>query len=649
MPLPTRVSSQASRTLSARVTAQYSDGPSAVTLSNASSDQQRMPRSRMLAKLRQATDLYKPVPTNGFPGIYFNNVGDKLKLMEVQNWGTGRWYTFLGAFHGCNNMRITATDSATAKTAGVSVWDRAFTTCTSLTSFPHMDMSGGVNFTSCWNGCNNITALPGTLDFSNGTTFTFCWTGMASLTSFPSTYNFNKATTIRGAWSNHKWTSFPPYDFPKVTSAQSAWSGCSEITSFPLIDLSNCTNFSSTWDGCSKLVSFPLINTSKGTNFFRAWNGCSKLVQMAPISFRSMTSADGPFWGCTLLVNHPDYEMPIANSLSLNNFFRSSGISAASYSRFLERLNAVNPSNTGSITQTPQRYISGPASIARAAMIARGWTVGDSGVVAGLITTVNTSNPGSPSNQYVLPLNPDLTYNFAVNWGDSQGEYVTNQTPGFPNITHTYAVAGSKTVTLTEVSVGGLPSLFFNNQGDRRKLTAITQWGNNTWLRMQASFFGCSNLNITAADFATAKLNTVTNFRSAFQGCSSLVTLNSYNLSAGTDFTRAWMGCSALVTVGASLNLGGAQVLTSAFAGCSSLVTFPVIALPNMVNGITMFNGAALSTTSYSNLLINLNTVNSNLGVTFDGGAAKYNVGSAAARTNLITVKGWNITDGGPA
>jgi len=177
-----------------------------------------------------------------------------------------------------------------------------------------------------------------------------------------------------------------------------------------------------------------------------------KLTQMAPISFRSMTSGDGPFWGCKLLVNHPDYEMPIANSLSLPNFFRSSGISSASYSRFLERLNAANPSNTGSISQTPARYISGPASIARSALVGRGWSVGDSGVVAGLVTTVNTSNPGSPSDQYVLPLNPDLTYDFAVNWGDSQGEYVTNQTPGFPNITHTYAVAGSKTVTLTDRS-----------------------------------------------------------------------------------------------------------------------------------------------------------------------------------------------------
>jgi surface protein len=45
-----------------------------------------------------------------FPGIYFNNQGDKLKLLEVKNWGLNVWGTMLSAFNGCANLRITAKD-----------------------------------------------------------------------------------------------------------------------------------------------------------------------------------------------------------------------------------------------------------------------------------------------------------------------------------------------------------------------------------------------------------------------------------------------------------------------------------------------------------------------------------------------------------
>ena len=47
-----------------------------------------------------------------FPRIYFANGGDRLKLLEVQNWGNIVWGSdFRNAFFGCSNMNITATDS----------------------------------------------------------------------------------------------------------------------------------------------------------------------------------------------------------------------------------------------------------------------------------------------------------------------------------------------------------------------------------------------------------------------------------------------------------------------------------------------------------------------------------------------------------
>lgn len=49
--------------------------------------------------------------SGAFPRIYFNNGGDKAKLLEVQNWGNIAWTSMQNAFFGCSNMDITATDA----------------------------------------------------------------------------------------------------------------------------------------------------------------------------------------------------------------------------------------------------------------------------------------------------------------------------------------------------------------------------------------------------------------------------------------------------------------------------------------------------------------------------------------------------------
>ena len=46
----------------------------------------------------------------GFPRIDFNNGGDKAKLLRVDQWGTGKWTSMAGAFHGCLNLTLNATD-----------------------------------------------------------------------------------------------------------------------------------------------------------------------------------------------------------------------------------------------------------------------------------------------------------------------------------------------------------------------------------------------------------------------------------------------------------------------------------------------------------------------------------------------------------
>jgi len=49
--------------------------------------------------------------TGDFPLIFFNNGGDKEKLLSIEHWGTGQWVSMQKAFSGCSNMTVPATDA----------------------------------------------------------------------------------------------------------------------------------------------------------------------------------------------------------------------------------------------------------------------------------------------------------------------------------------------------------------------------------------------------------------------------------------------------------------------------------------------------------------------------------------------------------
>ncbi|WP_340198605.1 BspA family leucine-rich repeat surface protein [Ascidiimonas sp. W6] len=49
--------------------------------------------------------------SGSFPAIYFNNTGDRNKIIEILNWGTIQWQSMENAFHGCENLNFDAIDA----------------------------------------------------------------------------------------------------------------------------------------------------------------------------------------------------------------------------------------------------------------------------------------------------------------------------------------------------------------------------------------------------------------------------------------------------------------------------------------------------------------------------------------------------------
>ena len=307
----------------------------------------------------------------GFPAIYFNDGGDCQKLLQIANWGSVTWSSMNGAFYGCSNMTITATDEATANTGHVSDFSDAWFFCSMMTTFPLLNTASGTDFSDAWNQCYKLASFP-LIDTSNGTDFSFAWEFCDSLTSFP------MINTGKGK---------------KFTYV---WELCYSLTSFPSLDTSNGTNFSGAWENCFNLTSFPMINTSKGTDFSEAWCDCEELNGFPPLDTSNGTDFSNTWAGCMNLTSYPQIQtFPLLNLWKMTNgtgCFNGSSLSSTSYSNLLIDL-AVHNANSGVIFDGGNSFCDGSGLYSKHSVLegTRGWTITDDG------DTTNTQSISFPA------------------------------------------------------------------------------------------------------------------------------------------------------------------------------------------------------------------------------------------------------------
>ncbi|RLA58668.1 MAG: hypothetical protein DRQ89_15105, partial [Epsilonproteobacteria bacterium] len=81
----------------------------------------------------------------GFPRIYFNNSGDKDKIISVEFWGDVEWLSMLNAFYGCTNLSVPAADAPNL--AGAISLQQTFRGASIMNeSIDHWDVSGIISF-----------------------------------------------------------------------------------------------------------------------------------------------------------------------------------------------------------------------------------------------------------------------------------------------------------------------------------------------------------------------------------------------------------------------------------------------------------------------------------------------------------------------
>jgi surface protein len=164
-----------------------------------------------------------------FPRIQFNNGGDKLKLLEIQNWGTIAWGNLQEAFYGCTNLDVTATDSGNFSgctslrqafrnctslvgTSGFNSWDlsnlitldRTFFGCTSLNiDVPDWNVSNVSNFNAVFFNCTFFNSNLSNWDVNNSTVLSQMFRGAAAFNQNLSNWNLkSNLTTLEAIFTN---------------------------------------------------------------------------------------------------------------------------------------------------------------------------------------------------------------------------------------------------------------------------------------------------------------------------------------------------------------------------------------------------------------------------------------------------------------
>jgi len=264
-----------------------------------------------------------------------------------------------------------------------------------------------------------------------------------------------------------------------------------------------------------------------------------------------------------------------------------------------------------------------------------GWLIADDGVGANcaqsddyFIFSVDTNTTGvgtSSSTQFTIPtLGSGYNYDVICDVDNPQTSTARSLTA---NYTCNYPMAGTYTIKISSnvdnaIFGGGFPRIYFNNEGDKLKITEISQWGSGVWKSMESAFRGTSNMIVTATD--TPNLTQVTDMSQMFRFAS----LANPNVSL-------W-DTSNVTTMELMFN--------GALAATPNISNWDVSNVDNMDN---MLLGLTLPTTTYDATLINFNLQNLQSGVNFHAGDSKYCAVTAHDNlTNITTGFGWTITDG---
>jgi len=570
---------------------------------------------------------------SGFPRIYFNDSGDKLKIVSLDQWGTGHWTSMRQAFFGTENMLTPAVDSpnltqvqdltnmfasATLANPNTSGWNTS-----SIESMYHMfgNATSANPDTSSWDTSsvnnmgyifyNAVAASPDTSNWITSSVHLMHGMFRGAIIANPDTSNWNTSNVI--------WMQELFYGATIANPNTSNWD-VSSVTSMGrmFMDARAANPDTSSWDTSSvKYMNYMFTNAIVANPDTSNWDTSSVIYLSWMFNGALMATPDTSDWNTM-------------NVIDMNSMFFNAIVANPNTSGW----------NTSKVTTMKNMFFNAASA------------------------NPNTSNwdTSQVTDMRGMFINAPIAEPNTSNWNTTN---VTNMTGMFNRAT----VANPDTSGWDTGKVESMDYMFWR-ASDANPNTS--NWNTSSVTNMEAMFAETNSANPDTSNWNTEK---VTNMNHMF----------SYSLSANPDTTN-W-NTSSVTNMSNMFNraalanpdtsgwntskvetMDGMFILASmANPDTSNWNTSLVTNMQNMFHTAllanpdtshwdvsstgsmnSMFYGVTLPTIDYEAMLIGFNnqTLQSNVG--FHGGFSQYcSFIAQTARADMVANDAWNIIDGG--
>lgn len=325
--------------------------------------------------------IYEVSITGTIEGLRFNNGGDKLKIVEISNWGPLELKT-ISSFLGCTNLECTATDDLIVQ--GNSMTNMFY--LTSVSQVGSIDVSNIVFFDSTFRSCPDFNQDIDDWDVSSATTFSRMFLVATSFNQSLNSWDMSSAQTIFQMFSSA--TSFNQplgnWRLPVCTSFRGAFQGATAFNQdLDDWDVSSGIDFQSMFQDATAfqggVSNWDMSSATNITNMFLSavdfnsdvtgWNTSN--IQFMSGAFRN-TSFDQDISG-----------WDVTSATNMNDMFRQTQMSTANYDALLVGWESQAVNDNINFHAGTATYSSGSAAeTARTALINdHSWTFTDGGAV----------------------------------------------------------------------------------------------------------------------------------------------------------------------------------------------------------------------------------------------------------------------------
>ncbi|HMP99492.1 MAG TPA: BspA family leucine-rich repeat surface protein [Cyclobacteriaceae bacterium] len=604
---------------------------------------------------------YRVKISGNFPLIYFNNGGDRLKILTIEQWGEIQWSSMQSAFTGCSNLTYNATDAP--------------------------DLSGVTNMSNMFANASSFNGDLSTWNVSNITDMSRMFSAATSFNGNISTWNVSQVTDMNnmffaafvfnqdlsswnvGSVTNMSFMFTSAFQFNQnistwqvgqVTTMQSMFVNASSFNqNISAWNVSQVTNMASMFSGASVFnQELGAWQVGQVTTMQSMFNNASAFTQnLSSWNVSQVTNMESMFNDASAF-NQNLGDWDIGNVTVMTNMFNNSGLSRANYDNTLNGWAALSVLQSNvTLGANGLIYCDGEASRNKLINDYNWNIIGDNKDCPAVIPFITTWEVSGDLSITIPTIGSG--YDYTVDWGD---ENITSGHNG--NVTHTYGQAGIYTVSIT----GDFPRIHFNNEGDKLKIKSIEQWGDTKWTSMANAFWGCENLTYNASD--TPNLSEVENITNIFRAASLFNgNIGSWDISKVNNMQSAFFGATSFnqdisawqvgnvtnmqnvfsLANSFNQNISGWDVsnvnnMGAMFFGASSFnQNLSVWQISNVTTMVNMFNNSGLSRENYDNTLIGWATQNVQANVVLGASGLLY-CASADARQLLINNKNWSIS-----